>query len=217
MNAATALKPENLRQTFKAVTAKVRQMTWLQFFAWIIILLLQVVKLIGYGGYLLLMTIFRFAYFLTMPAKDDDEKPELPQENHHPAYSHPILPEFHHTRVGADVFGLTAEHLPPKSDSPVPPEHDEHIPNGHIPTINIEHTHDDTSPSSPKTPTPPGSDHKAPSIYESIGQAQLQQLPSEPENQIAGIYEPKIAEQNVSRSRGSLMVRKTYTFGQYSF
>ena len=173
MNAATALKPENLRQTYKAVSAKVKQMTWLQLFMWLLVLGFHTIKAIGFGVYLLLLTIFRFAYYLTMPAKDDEEKKEaLPQENHLPAFAHPILPEFHHTKVGVDAFGLSAERLPPPPDTEELPEHEEHIPNGHVPTGEGE------DPASPKTPSPPGSVHgKAPRlVWLSIEQIIFQPL-----------------------------------------
>ncbi|KJH53393.1 EF hand [Dictyocaulus viviparus] len=192
LTAASALRPENIKQTFSTVSAKVRQMTWMQLLWAIGLLLLSVLKNLGYITYLILMTLFRFAYYLTTPERDDESKTQLKETNFTPHYGHPILPEFHHTHVGVDAFGLAADQLPT--------EHN--LFNG-IPTIVTEEVHvEQPDPKSPPSHAP--SVHKAPSVCESIGPRQQDGTPSEPELNV-GAYEPKIAEQNIGRSRGSIL------------
>ena len=65
-------------------------------------------------------------------------------------------------------------------------------------------------PSAPSSPTAAAAASKAPSIYESIGAPQMVQLQSEVDFQ-QGQYEPKIAESNSTKSRGSILVRKKKT------
>ncbi|VDM78191.1 unnamed protein product [Strongylus vulgaris] len=302
LTAASALRPENVKQTFKGISAKVKQMTWLQLLWAIAVLTFQIGKALGYGVYLLLMTLFRFAYYLTTPEREDEMHKDEPMELHTPIYGHPILPEFHRTHIGLEAFGLAAEQLPtgnglhqdipriitedlttsdeptsttsptsPTSHPPSPhgsvhksprlhtpiyghpilPEfHRTHIgleafglaaeqlPTGNglhqdIPRIITEDltTSDEptstTSPTSPTShpPSPHGSVHKAPrlvgiscigqgeastmrsgfSLYESIGAPPLAAAVSEVDLTATGAYEPKIAEQNIGRTRGSIL------------
>ncbi|VDO61854.1 unnamed protein product [Heligmosomoides polygyrus] len=197
VTAASALRPENVKQTFKNISGKVRQMTWTQLFRAMVMLLFHCVKTLGYGVYLLLMTVFRFAYYLTTPDREEDDKASKPTESH--TYNQPILPEFHHSHVGVEAFGLPAEQLPTNLN---------YHPMG-IPTVvtedvdaPTEESHNTaTAPS--HVPTPPPSIHKAASIYESIG-APAVIAPSEVDITSAS-YEPKIAELGPGRSRGSIM------------
>ncbi|PIO64936.1 EF hand, partial [Teladorsagia circumcincta] len=195
VNAASALRPENVKQTFKRISGQVRQMTWMQLLWAITLLLFQCAKTIGYGAYLLLMTLFRFAYFLTLPDRaEDQEKP-----NKTPMFSNqPILPEFHHTHLGLDAFGLAADQLPTANASYT------EIP--HVITEDYTPPEDTTTPNKtpPNIPTPPPSGPKAPSIYESIGAPIVMPPPSEVDVHDVS-YEPKIAEQNMGRSRGSVL------------
>ncbi|KAK6059235.1 EF hand [Cooperia oncophora] len=158
VNAASALKPENVKQTFKRISGQVRQMTWMQLLWAITLILFQCAKTLGYGAYLLLMTLFRFAYFLTLP--DRAEEPEKPNKSSSsPLYSNqPILPEFHHTHVGVDAFGLAAEQLPTANNYSEIPQ-----------VVTDDYTPpDDTTTSANKTPpnlpTPPPSIPKAPRL-----------------------------------------------------
>ncbi|RCN50673.1 EF hand [Ancylostoma caninum] len=199
VHAASALRPENVKQAFKSISGKVRQMTWMQLMWAIAVLLFHCGKALGYCAYLLLMTLFRFAYFLTTPDREegDAEKEELKEVHHSPLYGHPILPEFHHTHIGVEAFGLAAEQLPTGAL-----HHD-------IPQIVTEETTTEET-ASPTTatshpPTPPGSVHKAPSLYESIGAPAMVPAVSEADLTAIGAYEPKIAEQNIGRSKGSIL------------
>ncbi|VDM64882.1 unnamed protein product [Angiostrongylus costaricensis] len=197
LTAASALRPENVKQTFKDVSAKVRQMTWMQLFCAIGLLLFHCLKKLGYIVYLILMTLFRFVYYLTTPEKDEDEAKNRPKETHFQHYGLPILPEFHHTHIGVEAFGLAAEQLPT-----------EHHLCQDIPTISTEEVKSEQPtpqrPPSNDSPSPP-SVHKAPSIYESVGAPPpMNASPSEVDANV-GSYEPKIAEQNISRSKGSIL------------
>ncbi|KAK6754198.1 hypothetical protein RB195_013289 [Necator americanus] len=197
INAASALRPENVKQAFKSITGKVRQMTWMQLLWAIVVLLFHCGKALGYCAYLLLMTLFRFAYYLTTPDSeyeggDKDEQNEL---HHTPIYGHPILPEFHHSHIGVEAFGVAAEQLPTGNHNGIPE------------IITEEATSEETtSPTSATShpPTPPGSVHKPPSLYESIGAPQVAVAVSD-EDVASVAYEPKIAEQNIGRSRGSIL------------
>ncbi|KIH60263.1 EF hand, partial [Ancylostoma duodenale] len=203
VHAASALRPENVKQAFKSISGKVRQMTWMQLMWAIAVLLFHCGKALGYCAYLLLMTLFRFAYFLTTPDREEGEaekgemKDTLFRTHHSPLYGHPILPEFHHTHIGVEAFGLAAEQLPTGAL-----HHD-------IPQIVTEETTTEET-ASPTTatshpPTPPGSVHKAPSLYESIGAPAMVPAVSEVDLTASGAYEPKIAEQNIGRSKGSIL------------
>ncbi|KAK6024107.1 ryanodine Receptor TM 4-6, partial [Ostertagia ostertagi] len=117
-----------------------------------------------------------------------------------PLYSNqPILPEFHHTHLGLDAFGLAADQLPTANAnySEIP----------HVITEDYTPPAEDTTTSNktpPNIPTPPPSGPKAPSIYESIGAPIVMPPPSEVDLHDVS-YEPKIAEQNMGRSRGSVL------------
>lgn len=119
----------------------------------------------------------------------------------HPSFNPPIIQEFHHSHVGVTAFGvgMNADHLNVNSlPDFVPPERPE------TPETVLEEEkplNQETSP--PTSPTSPAS--KAPSIYESIGAPQMVQLQSEADFQ-QGQYEPKIAESNSTKSRGSILV-----------
>uniref|UniRef100_A0A158P902 Ryanodine receptor 44F n=1 Tax=Angiostrongylus cantonensis TaxID=6313 RepID=A0A158P902_ANGCA len=197
LTAASALRPENVKQTFKDVSAKVRQMTWIQLFCAIGLLLFHCLKKLGYTVYLILMTLFRFVYYLTTPGKDEDEAKTPLKETHFQHYGLPILPEFHHTHIGVEAFGFAAEQLPT-----------EHHLYQDIPTFITEEVKSEQptpqKPPSNDSPSPP-SVHKAPSMYESVGApAPMVASPSEMDLHV-GSYEPKIAEQNISRSKGSIL------------
>ncbi|CAB3399073.1 unnamed protein product [Caenorhabditis bovis] len=209
ISAASALSPSNIQQTVKNVSGAVRQMTWGQLLYAVILLIIRAGISIGWAAYLLLITIFRFAYFLTTSSDEDEEpKKEVTMEKQtvkHNEHYAPPLPEFHHSHVGVDVFGvgMNPDHLnpnipefipPPRPDTPMSNQNDDEIP------IN------DNGPQPPLTPqTPPAAAaSKAPSIYESIGAPQMVQLQSEADFQ-QGQYEPKIAESNSSKSRGSIL------------
>ncbi|UMM36210.1 hypothetical protein L5515_008471 [Caenorhabditis briggsae] len=207
ISAASALSPQNITTTIKNVTTSVRQMTWTQLLYSIIILIIRAGLAIGWGGYLLLMTIFRFAYFLTTSseeeetAKNDSLKEPPKMMNHdHATFSPPIVQEFHHSHVGVDAFGvgMNADHLnvnslpdfvpPPRPETPETVLSEEEKP------LNSE----------PQSPTSPTAASKAPSIYESIGAPQMVQLQSEADFQ-QGQYEPKIAESNSTKTKGSIL------------
>uniref|UniRef100_A0A1I7XMF7 RR_TM4-6 domain-containing protein n=1 Tax=Heterorhabditis bacteriophora TaxID=37862 RepID=A0A1I7XMF7_HETBA len=201
ISAATALRPDNIKQTFKTISGKVRQMTWMQLIWWLCVILFRATLGLCWGGYLLLITVFRFAYFLTTPGKEEDDKEQgnsLPiPESHSHRFGHPILPEFHPSHIGVDAFGVTADQLPMenniRNDTPPPDE------------LPVEEEKGEEPVLSPHNPTPTASVNKAPSIYESIGGPQVAQVQSEPEFAAGGYYEPKIAEQNIGRSKGSIL------------
>ncbi|KHJ79893.1 ryanodine Receptor TM 4-6 [Oesophagostomum dentatum] len=77
VNAASALRPENVKQAYKSISTKVKQMTWMQLVWAIIVLMFHFGKSLGYCAYLLLMTLFRFAYFLTTPDREEEGKEEV--------------------------------------------------------------------------------------------------------------------------------------------
>uniref|UniRef100_A0A8R1HP75 Ryanodine receptor n=2 Tax=Caenorhabditis japonica TaxID=281687 RepID=A0A8R1HP75_CAEJA len=207
ISAASALSPQNISTTIKNVSSAVRQMTWTQLLYSIVLLFIRCGLAIGWGGYLLLMTVFRFAYFLTTSSDEEDTaKPEIikekpPPMNHEHAFAPPPIPDFHHTHVGVDAFGvgmnpdqLNANSLP---DFVPPPQSD-----ASEAGLNEEEKPLNPEPASPSSPTAAAS--KAPSIYESIGAPQMVQLQSEADFQ-HGQYEPKIAESNTTKSRGSIL------------
>ncbi|VDL83789.1 unnamed protein product [Nippostrongylus brasiliensis] len=118
LNAASALRPENLKQTLKNISGKVRQMTWMQLLWAIGLLIFHCAKTLGYCGYLFIMTLFRFAYYLTAPERHEEEetKPIIKEPHSGALYGHPILPEFHHSHVGLDAFGVAADQLPTQNN-----------------------------------------------------------------------------------------------------
>ncbi|PIC27805.1 hypothetical protein B9Z55_019947 [Caenorhabditis nigoni] len=207
ISAASALSPQNITTTIKNVTTSVRQMTWPQLLYSIIILIIRAGLAIGWGGYLLLMTIFRFAYFLTTSSEEEEtaknesgKEPPKMMNHDHATFSPPIVQEFHHSHVGVDAFGvgMNADHLnvnslpdfvpPPRPETPETVLSEEEKP------LNSE----------PQSPTSPTAASKAPSIYESIGAPQMVQLQSEADFQ-QGQYEPKIAESNSTKTKGSIL------------
>ncbi|EGT59247.1 hypothetical protein CAEBREN_31926, partial [Caenorhabditis brenneri] len=205
ISAASALSPQNISTTMRNVTTSIRQMTWTQLLYAIIILIIRAGMAIGWAGYLLLMTIFRFAYFLTTSSEEEEaskqEKEQAKMNHHeHPTFNPPVIQEFHHSHVGVDAFGvgMNADHLnvnslpdfvpPPRPETPETVLSEEEKPlNQDIPS-----------------PTSPAAASKAPSIYESIGAPQMVQLQSEADFQ-QGQYEPKIAESNSTKTRGSIL------------
>ncbi|XGW02944.1 hypothetical protein V3C99_014731 [Haemonchus contortus] len=194
LTAASALRPENVKQTFKKISGQVRQMTWMQLLWATTLILFQCGKTFSYAAYLLLMTLFRFAYFLTSPDRtEEEEKPKA-----HLYSNQPILPDFHPTHLGVDAFGLSAEQLPTPNAQEIPQVVTEDYTTSDEPTT----TNNNKTP--PNIPTPPPSGPKAPSIYESIGAPALAMAPSEVD--VTGVsYEPKIAEQSMGRTRGSVL------------
>ncbi|CAI4225083.1 unnamed protein product [Auanema sp. JU1783] len=211
ISAAVALHPENIKQTFKNISSKVKQMTWMQFFYWLIIVIFQAGVKLGVSIWLLLLTVFRFAYYLTTPSRDEEEKeafiPPPAEHNHHPTFTHPVLPEFHHSHVGVDAFGvLSPDQLgtekPTVNNISEPTAN--HIPNGHA--VHADPVEEDNvSTASPHHHTPPPSVQKPPSLYESLGAPNQQMPQSEVDFASPGLYEPKIAEQNVGKSKGSIL------------
>ncbi|CAI5451931.1 unnamed protein product [Caenorhabditis angaria] len=203
LSAASALSPQNISTTFKNVAGAVKQMTWTQLIYSIFLLFIRIGMTLGWGVYLLLMTIFRFTYFLTTSSEDEEaaakaEAAAKEAEKHH-HYSPPPMPEFHHSHVGVDVFGvgMNSENIHTIPDFEPPPRPD-------TPETVLLDDKNAPEPSAASPPSPPTAASKAPSIYESIGAPQMVQLQSEAEFQ-HGQYEPKIAESNSSKSRGSIL------------
>ncbi|WKY11480.1 hypothetical protein Q1695_003218 [Nippostrongylus brasiliensis] len=198
LNAASALRPENLKQTLKNISGKVRQMTWMQLLWAIGLLIFHCAKTLGYCGYLFIMTLFRFAYYLTAPERHEEEetKPIIKEPHSGALYGHPILPEFHHSHVGLDAFGVAADQLPTQNNLDVNAPQVEEV---------NETTREEPTPATaiPHLPTPPPSVQRAASIYESIGAPVVMSASEVDPNAL--LYEPKIAEQSASRTRGSIM------------
>ncbi|VDL83146.1 unnamed protein product [Nippostrongylus brasiliensis] len=190
LNAASALRPENLKQTLKNISGKVRQMTWMQLLWAIGLLIFHCAKTLGYCGYLFIMTLFRFAYYLTAPERHEEEetKPIIKEPHSGALYGHPILPEFHHSHVGLDAFGVAADQLPTQNNLDVNAPQVEEV---------NETTREEPTPATaiPHLPTPPPSVQRAASIYESIGAPVVISASEVDPNAL--LYEPKIAEQNV--------------------
>ncbi|TKR86989.1 hypothetical protein L596_011474 [Steinernema carpocapsae] len=213
VNAANALKPENLSKTAKFVAAKIRTMTWAQ-------LMVETAKLgyrVGYelffASLLILSTICRFGYFLMTPGKDEDEgEPQAlpmpdhlsPHQYHHDQYQYQPSQDF--TAFGVNLQG-------------------DQVPNGVPPPASPQMTPEDLEKEAhlsrkASMNQPPGAEHAtseteaepAPSIYEHYSQpgsqnimAMLPATPPGSQYDPNATYEPKIAEIGATRSRGSIM------------
>ncbi|CAJ0581879.1 unnamed protein product, partial [Mesorhabditis spiculigera] len=204
LSAANALKPENMQKTARQWTSKLRQMTWMQMIVALFMTVLRVGKGILWMGWLLALTLFRFAYFLTSPAEKDEEAEQnaLPPSDtgspHQPFTPH-VFPEFHHSHTGVDMFGLNAENVIHVERSPPPDPSPDDIPESEEAQADV--------PPDPHPHAQTRAPSKAPSVYESIsGGAAAQQMEAAYGPHPAdGAYEPKIAEINPGRSRGSLL------------
>uniref|UniRef100_A0A915B3X3 Ryanodine receptor n=2 Tax=Parascaris TaxID=6254 RepID=A0A915B3X3_PARUN len=204
LTAASALRPANVSKSLKSVAAKIRSMTWAQ-------LLFEILKLAFHGGcklaitlYLIASTIFRFGYFLMTSNRDDEEMEQaaLPMpENSASRFQQQHSTEFQsyrqHSSREYDIFGV---HMHTEVDKPPPP-----------PFAN-EDDHAASSPTSPsETIRIPLTTHQPQSLADahSVGSAAaggvaLSQAGSD-FGSTADFYEPKIAEQGSSRSRGSIL------------
>lgn len=127
VSAAVALKPENVSKTMKYAVAKFRTLTWAQLFV-------EIFKLgyrLGKGILMLLvfvvMTFFRFVFYLTSPEESKesmDRSPSLaPHAEHLPTHQTTNMPFFQKTHYNVDAFGINirtdeANGVPPSMSPP---------------------------------------------------------------------------------------------------
>ncbi|CAJ0957143.1 unnamed protein product, partial [Mesorhabditis belari] len=208
LSAVNALKGDNLSKTMQSLSAKIKQMTWMQLIVALFMSVLRFGKGLLWMGWLMILTLFRFAYYLTTGSEKEEQHPAnaLPSaEQAPPHFTAQVYPEFHsHAHASVDMFGLNAENV----------IHQDRVPPPEIVTEPPSEDHEGMSqPESPidphpQTMQPPKAPSKAPSVYESIGTpgAAQQQMEAAYGSQAGdGLYEPKIAEINQGRSRGSLL------------
>lgn len=238
VSAAIALKPENVSKTMKYAAAKFRTLTWAQ-------LLIETLKLgyrLGKGIFMFLvfivLTFFRFIFYLTSPEDISKEEREHGQplsaftEQHHAAPPVNNMAFFRPAHRNVDVFGINiqrdeANGAPPNLSPPIV---EEPTPNGPQAHPNQGDYSSQEIPEDPKPPSAngniptdefvdednllkppqPGQQRRSPSIYDTqsfASQPMQLSVPSVTQQEELRIpfYEPKIAEQMATKSKGSVL------------
>lgn len=217
VNAAAALKPENLQKSFHHVSGKVHSMTWFQLIFTILQFCYFFIKEGVIISYTVIATIFRFLYYMTLSSKEEEiQKPhEIKQERRTHLQKQNMftkdLPDFkydmHHEY---DAFGI---HIPHEDhidtnkkfpDGTPPPDP---APSVQIPTDETLHVPENKSTPSQSTHyfSPP-SPCNVNETHSNVGSVNYLPSISQPEQgPIMSNYEPKIAEIAAARSRGSIL------------
>uniref|UniRef100_A0A0N4ZPH7 Ryanodine receptor 44F n=1 Tax=Parastrongyloides trichosuri TaxID=131310 RepID=A0A0N4ZPH7_PARTI len=221
INAAAALKPENLQRSFHHVSGKVHSMTWFQLIFSILHFCFIFIKEGILIIFTVLTTLIRFLYYMTLSGKEDEvHKPVDIKESRRQHITKPTnpftkdLPDFkfepHHEY---DAFGVHIPHEDHHNDTNNKKYTDGTPPPDPAPSPTINIQTDDTLhvPENKSTPSPsphhfstPGSVHDSQS---NVGSVQYLPLPlaSPEQGPIVSNYEPKIAEIAAARSRGSIL------------
>lgn len=237
VSAAIALKPENVSKTVKYAAAKFHTLTWAQIFIEFLKLVFRLGKGIVMFLLFIVMTFFRFIFYLTSPEDSKEDRESVQQlaahaDQHQPIHPVNNMPFFRSTRHGVDAFGMSirteeANGVPPSV--PPPTFVEEPVPNGAPAHSNQADYSSQEIPEDPRPPNgnvqsdefaedenllkPPqmaGQQRRSPSVYDTqsfASQPMQLSVPSIQEDERARLsyYEPKIAEQLATRSKGSVL------------